>query len=127
MVGPLLAALLVSATAGGERAFIVDPGQALVTVDAAAFSVFSHGLAGEVAELGNGTARMELRLPFQTMTTGNPRQDARVSRAGEAVFQGVAQTGAAPWRFTGTLTFHGISRPVEVSLAVVKIGSVIFG
>src|SRR5256885_174170 len=117
MSGLLLAALLVSATAGEGQTWIVDPGQALVSVDAEPFSAFSHGLEGSITELDDGLNRMELHLPFATLTTGDPRQDARAARDGEAVFQGVAQGNGNRWRFVGMLRFHGISRPAQMEVA----------
>jgi hypothetical protein len=127
MSGLLLAALLVSATAGEGQTWIVDPGQALVSVDAEPFSAFSHGLEGSITELDDGLNRIELHLPFATLTTGDRRQDARAARDGEAVFQGVAQGNGNRWRFVGMLRFHGVSRPAQMEVAVARTPGMIYG
>jgi polyisoprenoid-binding protein YceI len=128
MKGVLLAALLASSAApAAGRTWTVDPGQALVTVDADAFSAFSHGLTGTLSQLDNGLMRLELRLPFASVTTGDPRQDRRAAREGDAVFEGVAEDGSRSWRFVGTLTFHGVSRPVQLELGSVRTGTMIYG
>ncbi len=122
-----IAALLASSAAQAGRTWTVEPAQVLVSVDAAPFSAFSHGLTGSITELDDGLSRIELHLPFGTVTTGNAREDARVSRQGQAVFEGVARTGSNPQRFVGTLTFHGVSRPTQIELSVSRTSAMVYG
>lgn len=123
----VIAALLASSAAHAERTWIVEPAQALVSVDAAPFSAFSHGLTGSISEMDNGLSRIELHLPFATVTTGNAREDARVARDGEAVFEGVARTNSDSWRFVGTLSFHGVSRPTQIDLSIARTSAMVYG
>lgn len=110
--------LLAASAARAERTWQVEPGQALVTVDAAAFSAFSHGVTGTLTELDDGIVRLELRLPIASLTTGSAQKDHRAVRAGEAVFEGVARGGGDTLQFVGTLDLHGVSRPLLLNVAV---------
>ncbi len=110
--------LLAASAARAERAWQVEPGQALVTVDSAAFSAFSHGVKGTLTELDDGLVRLELRLPIASLTTGNAHRDERAVRTGEAVFEGVAKGGGDTLQFVGTLNLHGVSRPLLLDVAV---------
>jgi polyisoprenoid-binding protein YceI len=110
--------LLAASAARAEKTWQVEPGQALVTVDDAAFSAFSHGVAATLTELDDGLVRLELRLPIASLTTGNARKDQRAVRSGEAVFEGVAKGGSDRLQFVGTLNLHGVSRPLLLEVAV---------
>jgi polyisoprenoid-binding protein YceI len=118
MKAVLLLAVLATSAARAERGWQVEAGQALVTVDGAAFSAFSHGITGTLTELDDGLVRLDLRLPIASLTTGNPRQDQRAVRTGEAAFEGVAKGGSDTLQFVGTLNLHGVSRPLLLNVAV---------
>jgi polyisoprenoid-binding protein YceI len=114
----MLLLLLAASAARAERTWQVDPGQALVTVDAAAFSAFSHSVKATLTELDDGLVRLELRLPIASLTTGSVQKDHRAVRTGEAVFEGVAKGGSDSLQFVGTLNLHGVSRPLLLDVVL---------
>ena len=127
---PLALVLLLSAApARADRSWAVEPDQALVTLDAAPFSAFSHRLAGELREVEGGRVHLELRLPLRSLTTGDAAQDRGLPREGEMAFDlagpGAAKDGAL--NLEGTVTFQGVSRPVHVRLGVVHTDKAVFG
>lgn len=117
--------LLAASAARAEKTWQVEPGQALVTVDAAAFSAFSHAVRATLTELDDGLVRLELRLPIASLTTGNAQKDQRAVRTGEAVFEGVAKGGGDKLQFVGTLNLHGVSRPLLLDVVVSRTGTML--
>jgi polyisoprenoid-binding protein YceI len=143
MTGRLLTTLLLFApvAAQAEKAWVFEPGQAMVSVEVGPkgkgtrLSAVSHGLSGQIRELDGGTVQAEVRLHLASFLTGSTARDHRVKKLGEAekfpdiVFQGA---GLAPGRngamsLKGTLTFHGMWAPLEVPVTVVRAGSLAFG
>lgn len=133
----LLPLLLASAAAHAEKAWVFEPGQALVSVELgparARINAVSPALTGLVRELDGGALRAEVRLGVLSFTTGNPAHDQRLHAEGnaaqfpEVVFEGVSgspRDGTVQLR--GTLTFHGVSRQLSVPVAVVRAGEMIF-
>lgn len=131
--------LLVSAAAHAEKAWVFDPGQALVSVEAgpsrARFSATSLGMSGRVLEKGDGSVNAEVRLDLASFTTGSAQRDAQLRRDADAaqypqiVFEGASlvpgKDGAL--RLAGTLTLHGLARPFTVPLTLVHAGGMLFG
>jgi polyisoprenoid-binding protein YceI len=123
-----LALLLASASAHAERRWSVEPGQTLVAVDAAQFSAFSHGLNGALEELDDGAVRLVLRVPLESLTTGDPGQDRSVPRDGEILLDLTGRpSGDENIDFEGTITVREVAKPVRVRLAVVRSEAVIYG
>jgi polyisoprenoid-binding protein YceI len=135
----LLPLLLVSAAAHAEKAWVFEPGQALVSVEVgparARLSAISLGMSGKVRELGGGALQAEVRLSLASFTTGAAARDQEIRQQGNAadfpeiVFQG---TSGAPdddgkVNLKGTLTFHGASRPLSVPVTVVHMRGTLFG
>jgi polyisoprenoid-binding protein YceI len=128
-LGLLLTILLGASTARADEAWAVDPDQALLTVDAALFSAFSHRVTGRLEDREDGTIRVELRMPLDSLTTGSAIQDRHVPREGELLFEltgtGVQKNGALD--LGGTLTLFGVTRPVRVKLGLARIDATAFG
>jgi polyisoprenoid-binding protein YceI len=122
----VLAVLLVAPAALAERCWTVEPGQALVTVDAAGASAFSHRMTGTLTELDNKLVHLELHLPLGSLTTGSVRRDERVPREGEAVFDGVAEAREGRLLFVGTVQLHGVKRAVQLDVAVTRTEGMIY-
>src|SRR3954471_2634065 len=123
-----LAVLLAAASARAERRWAVEPGQTLVSIDAAQFSAFSHGLNGELDEQDDGSVRLVLRVPLESLTTGDASQDRTVPREGELALELTGRrSGDENIDFEGTITVHDIARPIKIRLAVARSEAVIFG
>jgi polyisoprenoid-binding protein YceI len=123
-----LAVLLAGASARAERRWSVEPGQTLVSMDAAQFSAFSHGLSGALEEQDDGSVRLVLRIPMETLTTGDTAQDGTVPREGELVLELSGRpSGDANIDFEGTITVREVAKPVKFRLSVARSETVIFG
>lgn len=123
-----LALLLASASARADRRWSVEPGQTLVAVDAAQFSAFSHGLSGVLEELDDGAVRLVLRVPLDSLTTGDAGQDRSVPREGELVLDLTGRpSGDENIDFEGKITLREATMPVRIRLGVVRSEAVIYG
>jgi len=123
-----LAVLLAAASARAERRWSVEPGQTLVSMDAAQFSAFSYGLNGELEEQDDGAVRLLLRIPLATLTTGDSALDRSVPREGELVLDLSGRpSGDESIDFEGTITVHEVAKPVKFRLSVARSEAVIFG
>ena len=133
MTGKVLLPLLLASAAQAEKAWVFEPGQALVSVELgpakARIAATSLDVNGRVRELDGGAIHAEVRLTASSFTTGSADRDQKLDKDGEIVFEGRA---AAPGkdgtlRLKGTLTFHGVSRPLEIPVHVVRAGGLAFG
>ena len=123
-----LAGLLAAASARAERRWSVEREQTLVSMDAAQFSAFSHGLSGELEEQDDGAVRLVLRIPLETLTTGDSAQDRTVPREGELVLDLAGRaSGDESIDFEGTITVREVAKPVKVRLSIARSEAVIFG
>ncbi|HUK87765.1 MAG TPA: hypothetical protein VLT85_08885 [Terriglobales bacterium] len=123
-----LALLFASAAAHADRRWSVEPGQTLVAVDAAQFSAFSHGLSGALEEKDDGAVRLVLRVPLDSLTTGDAGQDQSVPRQGEMVLDLVGHpAGDENIDFEGTIAVRGVAQPIRIRLGVVRNEAVIYG
>src|SRR5712664_2584753 len=125
----LLSIWLAAAAVRAEATWAVDPGQALLTVDGAAFSAFSHRVTGRLLEQEDGAVRVELRMPLESLVTGSATQARRVPRDGELLFDLVG-TGAATdgsLELEGTLTIRGVTQPVRITLVLARLNAMTFG
>ncbi|MGZ6125865.1 MAG: hypothetical protein ACXWLR_12945 [Myxococcales bacterium] len=123
-----LALLLASASARADRRWSVEPGQTLGAVDAAEFSAFSHGLSGALEELDDGAVRLVLRVPLDSLTTGDAGQDRCVPRTGDLVLDLTGRpSGDENIDFEGTITIREVAKPVRIRLSVARGEAVIFG
>jgi polyisoprenoid-binding protein YceI len=123
-----VALLLVSAAAHAERRWSVEPGQTLVAVDAQQFSAFSHGLSGALEERDDGAVRLVLRIPLDSLTTGDASQDQSVPRQGEMVLDLTGRpSGDENIDFEGTISVREVAQPVRIRLGVVRSEAVIYG
>ncbi len=124
----LLALLFAAAPVAAERRWSVDPGQTLVTVDAAPFSAFSHRLEGAMREVGGNGIALSLRMPLRSLTTGDVAQDRSLPREGELAFElhgPAASNGTVD--LDGTVTFGDVVRPVRVRVGLVRTAAATFG
>jgi|GEM_PF-2035932 len=131
-----LFAFASQARAEGPRRFDVEPGQAMVNVTlgtTSQVSAVSLGLEGSLHE-SNEQLRAELRVPLKSFASGKTASDAKVLAAADSaespilLFEG---TGQAPGqdgrtRFTGQLTLHGVTQPIEVPATLTRIGDRIY-
>ena len=105
--------VLLAARLGARRAAMaVEAGPDAGFVDAAEFSAFSHGLSGELDEQDDGSIHLVLRVPLDSLTTGDAGQD-RAVRA-KASWR---SKPAAAGRATRTSTSRGRSPSREVGQA----------
>src|SRR6266550_6142660 len=107
-----LALTLSAGAARSERRWVVEPGQALITLDADAYSAFSSRLSGHLEERADGSIRLELRVPLRSFTSGDAGQDRNLPRDGEIVFLLTAPKPGkdAALDLDGTLVFGKIAR-----------------
>jgi len=108
-----LALILAAGSARAERRWVVEPGQALITLDADPYSAFSSRLSGQLEELADGSLRLELRVPLRSFTSGDAGRDRNLPRDGEIVFLLTAPKSGknAALDLAGTLVFGNVSRP----------------
>jgi len=107
-----LALIVAAGSARAERRWVVEPGQALITLDADPYSAFSSRLSGHLEELADKSLRLELRVPLRSFTSGDAGQDRNLPRDGEIVFLLTAprpgKDGALD--LDGTLVFGKVAR-----------------
>jgi hypothetical protein len=126
--------LAVAGSARADKIWLVERGQALVSIEAgprkAPLSAVSLGLTGLLRELESGLYQADVRLTLSSFTTGSVSRDQRVREGSDAalnpeiVFSGVSlaapEEGAV--RLRGTLTLLGQSRALEIPLSLVRAG-----
>jgi len=133
MTGKVLLPLLLASAAQAERVWIFEPGQTLISVELgpakARVAATSLGVKGRVRELDGGAIEADIRLAASSFTTGSPERDRKLDKDGEIVFAGRApgpgNDGAL--HLKGTLTYRGVSRPLEIPVHVVRAGGMTFG
>jgi polyisoprenoid-binding protein YceI len=110
-------ALLIAAGQG----WMVEPGQALVSIEVNGLSAVSHQLTGTVRPLDGGALEVQVRLPLASLIAEKP---VNTAAAGEAVFEGsAAEPGeGAPLHLAGTLTFHGVRKTVALQASLARVG-----
>jgi polyisoprenoid-binding protein YceI len=132
MTGKVLLPLLLASAAQAEGAWVVEPDQALVSVEAgpakARILATSRGVSGRIHAFDDGTIQAEVRLSAASFTTGNAERDQKLDRDGEIVFEGRATAPGKDGKLhlKGTLTVHGVSRLLEVPVSVVRAGTFAF-
>jgi polyisoprenoid-binding protein YceI len=128
--------LLASSAANAEKAWVFEPNQTLVVVEIgsgrAEVSAVSLGLTGSMRQLEGGGIQANVRVATESFTTGNPARDEKLRETVESsaiVYRGLAgapaKDGALYLR--GTLTFHGVSRPLSVPVSITHAGGLAFG
>ncbi len=135
----LVAVLLTAAAARAEQTWVFEPGQSLVSVEVgpkgARVSAVSLSLTGQFVEQEAGQMKAALRLDLASFATGVRPRDAQLREASDAAaFPAITFDGTAPasgkdgkLHFTGTLTVRGVARPVELTVATVRIGNALYG
>jgi polyisoprenoid-binding protein YceI len=91
----------------------------------------SKGVEGRARVLPDGTAQVQVQTKVAEFDSGNDNRDSHVKEAVEAakfpvvVFKGVASGVQLPEAgqkvsvtFKGELTFHGVTRPIEVPITL---------
>jgi len=133
-------ALAWPAPAGSPARLSVDREQALVTYVAglgrSELSGVSRFLIADVEELPGGDLRVAARVPVRSFESGNAMVDALFRRAldadryPEVEFRGQAKARAGRGQFAvqleGTITVHGVARPISVPVQVVREKGLVF-
>jgi len=126
--------LLASSAAYADKAWVFEPNQTLVSVEIgsgrAEVSAVALGLSGSVRELEGGGIQANVRIATNSFTTGNQARDEKLRESVESsaiVFRGLAGSPAKDLYLRGTLTFHGVSRPLSVSVSITHAGGLAFG
>lgn len=132
-------ALLLSASAAAQadKAWIFEPGQALVSVEIgpakARLSATSLGMSGRVREQSDGGVQAEIHVALASFATSAavPGQQLKAEAAQfpEIVFEGAAPSAGkdGTLHLEGTLSFHGVSRPLALTVTVVRAAGLAFG
>ena len=117
----LLAVLARAAVAG-------EPDQVLVTYEVSVgdrqISGASHSLQWSAAQLGDGSTRVQLRIPVDSFDSGHPQFDSLLRAALQsqkypyAEIDGVVRSG----RFEGTLELRGVVKPLHTMVHAVQAG-----
>jgi len=122
----LIVTLLV-AFAGS--AFGEDPDQVLVTYDAVVgerrISGASHSLHWSANQVADDRAQVQLRVPVDSFDSDHAGFDSLVRSALQSdryPFIEVEGDVRGDW-FEGTLTMHGVSRPLAVRIAIARAGT----
>lgn len=129
--------LFVSAAARADKAWVFEPGQSLVSVEfgpaKARVSATSLGMSGRVREQEDGGVRAEIHVALASFAT-SAAVPGHLLKADAAQFPEVVFEGAAPsagrdgtMHLQGTLTFHGVSRPLALPVTVVRAAGLTFG
>jgi polyisoprenoid-binding protein YceI len=110
-------------------AFGEEPDQVLVTYDAAVgerrISGASHSLHWSANQAGEDRAEIHLRVPANSFDSGHAGFDSLLRSALQSdryPFIEVEGDVRGDW-FEGTITLHGVSRPLAVQLGVVRAGT----
>lgn len=126
--------LLASSAAYADKAWVFEPNQTLVSVEIgsgrAEVSAVALGLSGSVRELEGGGIQANVRIATDSFTTGNQARDEKLRESVESsaiVFRGLAGSPAKDLYLRGTLTFHGVSRPLSVSVSITHARGLAFG
>lgn len=133
----LLAA--AASSAGEPLRFAVEQDQVLVTYQASLgrqqLSGVSRALTGAAEEVGGGL-HVSAKVSIESFQSGSVAVDALLARAADAAhFPMVELDAQAPLakkngqftvRLEGTLTLHGVARPVSVPLTVLRDGKTLF-
>lgn len=92
------------------------------------FTGVSHGVTGSlIIDMANPhDSRIEIVAPVQSFDSGNRNRDSDMLDAVDVndypdvrfVSTQVAPAGEGIWNVKGTLTFHGVTRPIEVPVQV---------
>ena len=134
-----IAVLLAAASARAGQTWTFEPGQSLVSVEvgpkAARVSAVSLSLNGQLAEQASGEVKAALRLDLAAFSTGVRARDAQLLEAagGDAspfiTFEGTSPASGKDGKlhFTGTLTVRGVARPLDLTVATVRIDGLIYG
>lgn len=128
-------ALLIAAPSlptSTER-YDLEPDQLLLTYEAAfgkhQVSGVSRALEWSATTLLDGSAQVRLRVPVASFESGHARLDEELRRVIDAnqypiiEVEGTAKAGSLPIRFEGTVTFHGVTRPLVASLSLTRMGA----
>ena len=128
--------LFAAAAARADQAWVFEPGQALVSVEVgpvkARLSATSLGVSGRVSELSSGGVHAEIRVALASFAAASPAAGQQL-KAEAAQFPEIIFDGAAPGardgtlHLAGTLTFHGVSRPLALPVTVVRVAGMTFG
>jgi polyisoprenoid-binding protein YceI len=129
----LLIGLLPALAWGEARTFTATPGSTITYVLVHRFKQVkgtSKELTAKARLLPDGTLQVAARVPVATFDSGNGNRDANMQEATEAAkfpyveFKGVAAGVSWPSKMPatasvtlkGTLTFHGVQKPLELPL-----------
>jgi hypothetical protein len=116
--------LAFAGTAFGE-----EPDQVLVTYDAAIgerrTSGASHSLHWSAQQVADDRAQVQLRVPADSFHSGNAGLDSLLRSALQSDRYPFieAEGDVRGDEFEGTLTMHGVSRPLAVRIAIARAGT----
>ena len=101
----LLLPLLLATAAQADKGWVVDPDQALVSVEVAHVSVTSSDVSGSLREFDQGGVELRLLTSELTLegTAPAPDKDGRA-------------------QLTGTLTLRGAAKKVTIPITLVRAG-----
>jgi polyisoprenoid-binding protein YceI len=132
----ILPLLLASSATYADEAWSFEPNQTLVAVAMgsarAEVSAVSLGLTGSVRQMESGGVQVNVRIATESFRTGNAARDAKLregARSSEILYRGLAGSPAKDGALflRGTLTFHGVSRPLNVPVSITHAGGLAFG
>ena len=119
---PLLLTLLLAASARAAA-----PEQVLITyeanVGARQISGVSHALEWRATALGPDAVKVTLRVPVDSFDSGHPEFDALLRAAALSERHPFVEVAGVAHgdRFEGTLTFRGVSRPLQLQLGMARL------
>ena len=133
MLPTVLALLIAAPLSSLPEQYDLEPDQLLLTYEATfgrhQISGVSRELEWTAATLPDGSAQVRLRVAVRSFESGHAELDEALRRVLDAgqfpiiEVEGVAKAGKLPVRFEGTVTFHGVTRPLVASLSLARLGS----
>lgn len=139
LAGPLMILFFLAGTASAQTVYKVAPKASTVTYHMDhpmhSWDGVSHSATGAVSLADDGKpVSVQITIPVQSFDSGNGSRDSHMAETTESyiyknvtfkstsITPGATSGGTQVWNVTGTLTFHGVTKPVSAVTRVTMEG-----